>query len=249
MSLAGRAAPLHTCRTVRRLRMAGYTRTAISDPAGDMERQQSAIRRAARGQGWDLCQIAAEEASGADLNRSVLAATLNRVRQGDPDGIVVARLDRLVCSLAQFRRLFDDACQSGWVLVALDTGVNLSTPEGRLIAAGLAQASDYERRLISMRTAEALAAKKAAGMRVGRPRSCPDGVLERVVRLYIRGATLADIARELNNDKIPTPSGGQPWYASHISRLLKSQDAMFLLQDPQLRVQHEHSATTVISHE
>jgi DNA invertase Pin-like site-specific DNA recombinase len=213
------------------LRLTGYIRTATGDPPGDLERQASAIRKAARDQRWDIGQIVAEMASGADLDRSGLAATLSRVRRGECNGLIVARLDRLICSLAQFRRLFDDACLSGWVLVVLDAGIDLSTPAGWHRAEELVKASDYERRLTSMRTTEALAAKKAAGLRIGRPRTCPDGVLERVVGMRVRGDRLADIASELNNDDIPTPGGGGRWHNSHVSRLLKTRDAMQLLQD------------------
>jgi DNA invertase Pin-like site-specific DNA recombinase len=217
--------------SARPLVLVGYTRLAIGDRDGDLQRQASAISKASRDRCWQVRQIVAERAPGGDLNRRILAATLNSVRRGDYNGLVVARLDRLICSLAQFRHLFDDACQSGWVLVVIDAGIDLSTPAGSVKADELARAADYDRQLTSMRTAEALAAKRLAAMRLGRPRTCPDGVLERVARLRVSGATLTSIAEELNEDVIPTPGGGRQWYASHVSRLLKTQDARFLLED------------------
>jgi DNA invertase Pin-like site-specific DNA recombinase len=215
----------------RRLKLAGYTRISASGLDRDLDRQAAAIRRAACSRRWEVCRIVPEKAVGADLDRRALAAVLSHVRGECCDGLVVARLDRLICSLAQFRRLFCEAAQSGWVLIALDVGIDLSTSAGRARAAELGRSREYERGLTGMRTAEALAARKAAGIRVGRPRSCPDAVLERVVQLRARGALLTEIADDLNRDRVPTPGGGRRWYASHVCRLLRTQDALCLIQD------------------
>jgi hypothetical protein len=79
--------------------------------------------------------------------------------------------------------------------------------------------------VISARVVEALAARRAEGVRLGRPRSCPDDVLSRVVELRANGARLVDVCDELNEDSVPTPGGGTRWYPSHVSRLLRTQDA------------------------
>ncbi|WP_369794616.1 recombinase family protein [Kutzneria sp. 744] len=67
--------------------------------------------------------------------------------------------------------------------------------------------------------------------RLGRPRRCPDGVLSVVVDARMARKTLADIAHELNAQQIPTPGGGDTWWPSHVSRLLRSQDARALLAE------------------
>jgi hypothetical protein len=59
--------------------------------------------------------------------------------------------------------------------------------------------------------------------RVGRPMGCPEPVLREVVALSMQGVRLADIAAELNRRQVPTPSGGAArWYASHVSRVLRT---------------------------
>jgi hypothetical protein len=50
-------------------------------------------------------------------------------------------------------------------------------------------------------------------------------VLARVVTARVGGATLVEIADKLNADGVPTPGGGGRWYPSHLSRLLRTQDA------------------------
>lgn len=82
--------------------------------------------------------------------------------------------------------------------------------------------------IVAQRIAEALAAKRASGTRLGRPRQCPDDVLTRVVSSRADGATLADIANRMNTGGFPTPGGGSRWYPSHVHRLLRTQDAQRL---------------------
>ncbi len=83
-------------------------------------------------------------------------------------------------------------------------------------------ASQYERRLIGQRTRDALATKKAAGVRLGRPRLRPPGVVERIVRAKASGGTLAGIARALTAENVPTAQGGKRWYPSTVAAVLRS---------------------------
>ena len=64
--------------------------------------------------------------------------------------------------------------------------------------------------------ATALAARRALGIRLGRPRSCPDEVLAKIVACRMQGEKLVDIASALNSDAVPTPGGGLRWYPSHL---------------------------------
>ena len=58
--------------------------------------------------------------------------------------------------------------------------------------------------------------------RVGRPRQCPDEVLERALTLERSRLSLRSIADALNAEGVRTPAGGQPWTKSHVFRLLKT---------------------------
>jgi DNA invertase Pin-like site-specific DNA recombinase len=109
--------------------------------------------------------------------------------------------------------------------VAIDVGVDLSTPAGELVAGVMGSVSQFERRLIGIRTREAFAVRRQQGVRLSSPRRCPDDVLARVVTRRAAGARLADVAAELNANNVLTPGGGARWWPSHVSRLLKTQDA------------------------
>ena len=91
------------------------------------------------------------------------------------------------------------------------------------MAAVLAVFSELERKLIGARTADALAAKKAAGARLGRPRVLPDDVLDRIATMRASGLSLRAIATALTAEGTPTATGGL-WHASTVASALRSAD-------------------------
>jgi hypothetical protein len=107
---------------------------------------------------------------------------------------VVAKLDRLSRSLLDFAAVKATAQKHHWALVALDCAVDTSTRSGEAMAHVLATFGQFERRLIGQRTKEALAAKKASGVRLGRPPTVPQAVVRRMQRQRARGDSLRKIA-------------------------------------------------------
>ena len=90
------------------------------------------------------------------------------------------------------------------------------------MASVLAVFGQVERRLIGQRTREALAQKKAQGVRLGRPRQLPTQVRTRIKRRRKAGVSLSGIAEELNRDRVPTAQGGKQWYPSTVRAVLRS---------------------------
>src|SRR5262249_44081630 len=54
----------------------------------------------------------------------------------------------------------------------------------------------------------------------GRPPSLPRHVVDRIRLEYARGRGLADIARALNHDGVPTAHGGRQWWPSTVRTIL-----------------------------
>lgn len=164
--------------------------------------------------------------SGRSLkNRPGLTLALARCRTGEIDGIVVAKLDRLSRSLVDFAAVVQDAKSHGFNVVALDLGVDLSTPSGEFLAHVMASAAQWERRIIGERTRDALAARKAAGVRLGRPPKRADPVSNRITNLRAKGASLQAISDMLNRDGVPTYRGGQRWRPSSVRAVLNRVEA------------------------
>jgi DNA invertase Pin-like site-specific DNA recombinase len=114
------------------------------------------------------------------VGRPGLQRALAAYKAGQAGGLVVAKLDRLSRSVQQAAALLAEAEHDGWALVALDLGVDLSTPSGEVMAHVLAAIAQFERRLIGQRTKDALAVRRAQGVRLGRPAVLPAAVVDRI---------------------------------------------------------------------
>jgi DNA invertase Pin-like site-specific DNA recombinase len=111
--------------------------------------------------------------------------------------------------MLDFAALMATAQKQNWALVALDCAVDTSTRAGEAMAHVLATFRQFERRLISQRAKEALAVKRASGVKLGRPPTVPQTVVRRSQRLRARGLSLRAIAGELNEARVPTAPGRQ----------------------------------------
>jgi len=173
--------------------------------------------------GWEVVKFFVDAAaSGKSLvGREALAAALVSIEAGDAEVLVVAKLDRLSRSLLDFAELMARARDNEWNLVALDLGIDLSTPAGEFLSSIMASAAQWERRIIGQRTREALAVKRASGVRLGRPPTLPQAVVERIRTAREGGMGLAAIAEALTTDAVPTAQGGRRWYASTVRGVLE----------------------------
>lgn len=85
--------------------------------------------------------------------------------------LVAAKLDRLTRSTIDFYELNETARKHNFALVLMDVGLDTRTAMGEAMAGIAAVFAQLERRRISDRTREALATRKAAGVRLGNPRT------------------------------------------------------------------------------
>ena len=160
--------------------------------------------------------------SGKDLKRPGIAAALDALKRHRADTLVVAKLDRLSRSMLDFAALMDRATREHWGLVALDLGVDTSTPAGEAMANVLATFAQFERRLISQRTRDALRIKKMEGVRLGRSSTLPSATRQMIRSLRDEGLSLRAIADRLNSEGVSTGQGAARWYASSVRAVLAS---------------------------
>ncbi|RAN94818.1 recombinase family protein [Micromonospora noduli] len=204
-----------------------YLRVSTEEQAesgAGLAAQRAAIQVEADRRGWIIVAWKEDTVSGKSLEgREGLAEALELVESRQAETLVVAKLDRLSRSLIDFAALMERARSKRWNLIALDLGIDLATPAGEFLASVMASAAQWERRIIGQRTREGLAAKKAAGVRLGRPATLSATVRERIRTESRNGSSLAAVARGLNNDEVPTAQGGKKWYPSTIRAVLASQ--------------------------
>ncbi len=126
--------------------------------------------------------------------------------------LCVSKLDRLSRSVHDFSGLLQRAQRRGWSLCVLDLALDTTSPAGALVANVMASVSEWERALIGARTRDALAIKKANGVKLGRPREMSTEAVARIRELHRSGHRVAEIARILDQEGISTPRGGR-WYS------------------------------------
>jgi DNA invertase Pin-like site-specific DNA recombinase len=131
------------------------------------------------------------------VNGSTTLPPGNRLARGEV--LVVAKGDRLARSLSGYVALIERAHDEGWSIVAADGSIDLTTPNGRAMAAMSAVFAELERDLIADRTKVALQAARDRGKRLGRPpEPVPAPVVADVRRWRAEGETLRTIAARLN---------------------------------------------------
>lgn len=203
----------------------GYMRVSTEEQADSragLEAQRAAILAEAQRRGWRHVEFIEDAGySGKDLKRPGIVEALDALRHHNASTLVVAKLDRLSRSLLDFSGLMTRATKEHWALVALDLGVDTTTPQGEMMANVLATFAQFERRLIGQRTRDALAVKKAAGVVLGRRQAMPEEVLLRILAERAAGRSTPAIAAGLNADGVPTVHGGRQWYASTIAKALR----------------------------
>jgi len=200
--------------------MIAYTRTSTKEQGDSglgLAAQRASIEAGATNRGWTIDRWYEDPAStGKNLDRPHLVAALGSLEKGEADGIIVAKLDRLSRSLFDFAGLLNTAKRGGWNIVALDLGVDTTTPGGEMMAGVVATFAQYERRLISERTKDALAAKKAQGVVLGCPVKMDIATQKRIFDERRAGKGWTAISDGLNADGVPTAQGGKKWHPSTV---------------------------------
>ena len=133
-------------------------------------------------------------AGGAKERRPHLDRLLADCRLRMVDAVVVYRYDRFARSLRQLVNALEEFRALGIDFISLHEGVDTSTPNGRLVFGIFASIAEFERELIRDRVRSGLAAAKAKGKRLGRPRSIVDS--ERIATLRSQGLSWAKIAKQ-----------------------------------------------------
>lgn len=210
------------------MRALGYVRCSTREQTLSglgLKAQTSAIRDAARSKGWRLTMIEDAGATGATTDRPGLQSALTLLARGKADALIVSKLDRLSRSVVDFAQLMERSRREEWSIIALDLGLDTSSAAGELMATILASFSQFERRMISIRTKDALSELKASGKKLGgSKRLVSPEALDLIVALS-ESRNYSSIARELDARALPTPRGAKRWSPSVVSSVIRGLSA------------------------
>ncbi len=184
--------------------------------------QQQALARFCEAEGYELIQTfqEVETGKGADaLDRRPQLAEALRIAKRHKAPIIVAKLDRLSRDVHFISGLMTH--RTPFIVAELGADAD---PFMLHVYAALAE---KERRLISQRTKDALAAKKAQGVRLGglnakgianRAKALERAEQLRPVFAELAGLSHGRMAAALNERCVPTPEGGR-WHAVTVRRV------------------------------
>lgn len=216
-------------RTDRRPLALAYARVSTdiqAEHGASLGAQEATLRAEADRRGWDVEIIREEGESAATLTkRPKLLAALARLDSAEADVLLAVRLDRVSRSVVDFAAMMQRAERRGWALTFTATAIDTTDASGRFSAHVMIAAAEFERALISARTREGMAQRKAEGIVFGREVS--EAFLptyRRVVTMHAEGESLNGIARALNAEGILTAKGGT-WHASTARAMVRSETA------------------------
>jgi DNA invertase Pin-like site-specific DNA recombinase len=206
-----------------------YIRVSTDEQSASIEAQRETCTRLAQQRGYAVVrEYIDENVSGAIPieKRPALVQALKALADDQADRLIVAKLDRLARNVRVALEIYEDYAQRhGWGILFGDMDVDTSTAVGKMQLSMFASVARFERDRISERTREALAVKRAQGVRLGRPPNLPPEIIERIVADREAGWSLRAIASRLTRDGVATAQGGQLWYASTVRKLLASHAA------------------------
>jgi len=154
-----------------------YLRVSTIDQ--DIEKNKAEILRLANDKDLGQVNFIEEKASGKiSWRKRKIADVLENLQDGD--NIVISELSRLGRSMLECMEILSIATQKGINVYAVKGSWQLDhSIQSKIVAMAFSMAAEIERDLISKRTKEALMAKKAAGIKLGRPKGSGKSKLDK----------------------------------------------------------------------
>ena len=190
-----------------------YLRVSTTDQ--DLEKNKFDILQLANEKGLGQVQWVEETVSGRVSWRKQIAQILEDQLQSG-DNLIVSELSRLGRSMLECMEILSIASQKGIKVYAVKGNWRLDNSiQSKIIAMAFSMAAEIERDLISQRTKEALAARKQAGIKLGRPRGIGKSKLDayrpEIEALLANGSKQAFIAKRYGT----TEANLSRWLKTH----------------------------------
>lgn len=232
-------------------RLVGYVRVSSIEQASEgvsLAAQKAKLEAYALAMDLQLVGIIEDAGiSAKNLRRPGLRQVLQMLDDGEADGVVVVKLDRLTRSVRDLGELIDGYFgeRAGKSLLSVGDSIDTRSAAGRLVLNVLTSVGQWEREATGERTKEALRHLKKQGVRLGgeaygwnriKERVDADGrcifepnveerrIVERIVELRREGLTLRAIADRLTDEAFVTKRGGR-WSSKTVLFILRRESA------------------------
>jgi site-specific DNA recombinase len=206
------------------MKVIGYTRVSTEKQGVDgvsLDNQKAKIEAYCTVKDWNLASVITDEDSAKNLRRSGIKRLMQMITDHEVDVLIVNKLDRLTRSVRDLGTLLDLINKHGVSLVSLSETIDTTTAAGELMLNVLISVSQWERKVISERTTEAMQYLKKSGKAYCRATFSDKDVIQKIRDMRAGGLSLQDIATNLTDAGVKTARGGQ-WHASTVLSVLNT---------------------------
>lgn len=150
----------------------GYVRASTIEEVkqGSNERQKEILERFFKDRGWEYRIYEDKAKSGANMEREDFKRMTRDLEIVKPHAIVVTKIDRYARSLIDLLNSLQELEQKGVGFISVqDSGIDTTSPNGRLLLQILGAFAEFERTMINSRTSAGRAIARAKGVKFGRP--------------------------------------------------------------------------------
>ena len=174
---------------------------------GSNERQKEAIRHYTHSKGYELEFFEDKAKSGKNTQRSEFERMLKSLH-AKPKVVIVAKIDRFARSLSDLLKTLEYLDQNSVGFISVnDSGIDTTTPNGRLLLQILGAFAEFERNMINSRTRAGREQALNKGIKFGRPAlKTRNGSFidkRRVLELKEKGLSARAIAKLLGSSITP----------------------------------------------
>jgi site-specific DNA recombinase len=216
---------------IRVSKVAGRSGESFISPTVQRERIESWAQAHGHSLVWHEPEM---DVSGGTMHRPVFDRIMERVRSGESDGVIVAKLDRFARTLVGALGTLEELERHGAVLVSVADNIDLSTPMGKAFLRILLVFAELERDRISESWKTASTNAIARGIHIAKftpigyergpdKRLAPNADAPAIREAFLMRAaqqSLTEIARRLDQSA-PRPDKGR-WTRSRVDSILKN---------------------------
>jgi DNA invertase Pin-like site-specific DNA recombinase len=225
------------------LRVVTYRRISKDDEGDELgiQRQQRALAEYASARGWAIARDFSDNDQSASKGktRKGYEALLGAIRACEVDVVLCTEVDRLTRHPSELEELVKVVETTSVRIVAMRAGeLDLTTSGGRMVARMLGAAAMREVEAMSERLKSKIAQNATKGLAHGGGKTPGYGyrrvktgeleivpeqaeVIQRTAARLLAGASLWSLVRDLNEQGIPTSTGGK-WRAKTLRQVLMS---------------------------
>ncbi len=137
---------------------------------GSNERQKEILTYFCKSKNWDYKIYEDKGKTGANMEREGFKKMMSDIEKEKPYAVVVSKIDRYARSLIDLLNSIQILSNKdiGFISVQ-DSGIDTTSPNGRLLLQILGAFAEFERNMINSRTSAGREKAKAMGVKFGRP--------------------------------------------------------------------------------